>query len=157
MIGFRSEQFSGEGYRDAVAVMAHETFTMQNSDIPEYLAQTLLSDTVWEEKLVRIANALGNDTGPEDILQFLDEAHNNPEAGIQFFHELLDFLKVHTGNEIKYVLWLCDTTDDIRTYYEYGSHTLTEFDSYRKSNVIIADLGKEGKLYGYTTLPLPIM
>lgn len=158
MIGFRTEEFAGEGYRDAAAVMAHETFTMQNSDIPEYLAKTLLKDTEWEEKLTAIASALNSgDTGSDDLYKFLDEAYEDPETGIRYFKELLNFIKTNTGNDIRYALWLCESTADIRSNYEYGSLKFSEFDTYKVSDIVLADLGREGKLYGYTTLPLPII
>ena len=32
MIGYRTEELFGEGYRDAASVMAHETFYLSNTD-----------------------------------------------------------------------------------------------------------------------------
>ena len=36
-IGYRTEAFFGERYRNAASVMAHETFVLDNTDILSYL------------------------------------------------------------------------------------------------------------------------
>ena len=35
-IGYRTETFFGEGYRNAASVMAHKTFVLDNTDILSY-------------------------------------------------------------------------------------------------------------------------
>lgn len=42
---YRSEILWGEGYRDAPSVMAHETFSLENTDIVSTLAETILKNS----------------------------------------------------------------------------------------------------------------
>lgn len=43
-IGYRTETFFGEGYRNAASVMAHKTFVLDNTDILSYLIDSDLID-----------------------------------------------------------------------------------------------------------------
>jgi len=42
--GFRTEDFAGEEYRDLLEVVEHETETLGNSDIPDYLKKHKIKD-----------------------------------------------------------------------------------------------------------------
>ena len=49
MIGYRCEEFFGEGRRDAASVMAYKTFVLENTDILDYLIKSdLIGETMKE-------------------------------------------------------------------------------------------------------------
>lgn len=131
-IGFRSEDVFGEGYRYAPRVMAHEVFELENSDIIDTLSSNLMRGS-----------------------KILKEAHNitDEESGVLFFKEVLKELSKITGREVKYCLWLCDKPEDV--FKEYGA-SKDSIKVYLKSDIVLSDLGNEGKLYGYEELPKPL-
>lgn len=166
MIKYRTERLWGEGYRDAIEVMAHETFGLGNSDIPETLAKTILKGTSIEEELLQLEYVLSQDYFEEDISHNKELAKfisiwekyedGEEEDAILFFEKVLDVIKTKIGKNIKYCLWLCDTKEDI--IEEYDMHNELDensFDAYEDSNVILSDLGSGGKLYGYEEYPNP--
>ena len=159
MIGYRTEELYGEGYRDAASVMAHETFELENDDIPENLSTTILKGTKMGEKLAKIVQLHENPKNKDpEIVAFLDEVFKDEEVGINFYKEVLEEIKKITGKDIKYVLWLCDSIEDIKEEYEFDTIDcqLEYFDAYETSDIILSDMGSAGKLYGYEEEPFPI-
>ena len=154
--GFRTEQFCGEGYRDAAEVMAHEVFELQNTDILETLSNGILKGTMVGARMKPLIDGIQNETDDKSINDFLDLAFENVYAGIFYFRMVLSVIKSITGKDIKYVLWLCDSIDDVKQSYEFGDNVYTEFDEYKTSDVVLSDIGTQGKLYGYETMPEPI-
>lgn len=70
-----------------------------------------------------------------------------------FVRRILDTMKEKTGKDIKYVLWLSDSVDDVIAEYELND-SITEFDEYPTANgVVLSDIGRGGKLFGYEALP----
>ena len=118
MIKYRTESLWGEGYRDAIEVMTHETFGLGNSDIPETLAKTILKGTSMEEELLQLEYALSQDYFEEDISHNKELAKfisiwekyedGEEEDAILFFEKVLDVIKTKTGKNIKYCLYLLD-------------------------------------------------
>ena len=131
-IGFRSEDVFGEGYRDAPSVMAHEVFELKNPDIIDTLSSNLMRGS-----------------------KILKEAHNitDEESGVLFFKEVLKELSKITGREVKYCLWLGDQPEDVINEYNVN---LDSLNAYIKSDIVLSDLGTEGKLYGYEEMPKPL-
>ena len=154
MLGYRTEQLYGEGYRDAAAIMAHEVFELTNTDILDTLSETLFKDTALGAELKLLSDVV---SGEEDD-DFLDEAFENEEVGIEYFNKILDEIKKVTGKEIRYALWLCDSIEDIKNEYECDEIDvkLTLFDAYETSDIILSDIGTEGKLFGYEEMPQPV-
>lgn len=139
-VGYRSNDIFGDGYRDAVDVMAHEIFNLWNSDILDTLADGVLKD-------MDIAEHLKLEEEDKSV------AENKAKT---FVREILDTVKEKTGKDIKYVLWLSDSVDDVITEYELNE-PITEFDEYSTADsVVLSDLGKGGKLFGYEKLPAAI-
>lgn len=65
-------------------------------------------------------------------------------------------MREKTGKDIKYVLWLSDSVDDVIAEYEPNDF-ITEFDEYSTADsVVLSDIGKGGKLFGYEKLPAAI-
>lgn len=90
-----------------------------------------------------------------DILEEEDKSVAENKAKT-FVREILDAVKEKTGKDIKYVLWLSDSVDDVITEYELND-SITEFDEYSTADsVVLSDIGKGGKLFGYEKLPAAI-
>ena len=87
--------------------------------------------------------------------QFLDAAFNDEKLGIDYFNNILKEIKKITKKDIKYVLWLCDSIEDIKKEYEINEPFIS-FNIYEKSDIVLSDLGVAGKLYGYENKPILI-
>ena len=155
MIGYRTEELFGEGYRDAASVMAHETFYLSNTDILDTLSQTLFQNTEYSKELKHMSDVINCEVDDEKTEQFLDAAFNDEKLGIDYFNNILKEIKKITKKDIKYVLWLCDSIEDIKQEYEINE-PFTSFDIYGKSDIVLSDLGVAGKLYGYESKPILI-
>lgn len=156
-VGYRSDDIFGDGYRDAVDVMAHEIFELQNADILDTLADGVLKDMDIAENLKHLSYDIGAPRAVyfADILEeeYTDIAEEKAKA---FVREILDAVREKTGKDIKYVLWLSGSVDDVITEYELNE-PITEFDEYSTADsVVLSDIGKGGKLFGYEKLPAEI-
>ena len=149
MTGWRTEQLYGEGYINAAEVMAHEIFELQNTDILDTLSETIFMNTSFGEKLLYLSQVLSCEVEDEEIEEMLDNAYDDESIGITYCKEILSEIKKITGKDIKYVLWLCDSIEDIKNEYDDEENPLTEFDEYKTSDIILSDIGSAGKLYGY--------
>lgn len=150
-VGYRSDGIFNDGYRDAVDVMAHEIFDLWNVDILYTLVNGILKDTDIAEDLKRLPYAVYF----ADILEEENKSVAEENAKI-FVREILDAVKEKTGKDVKYVLWLSDSVDNIISEYE-PNDSITEFDEYSTANsVVLSDLGKGGKLFGYEEMPAAI-
>lgn len=155
MIGYRTEELFGEGYRDAASVMAHETFYLLNTDILDTLSQTLFQNTEYSKELKHMSDVINYEINDKEIEQFLDDAFNDEKLGINYFNNVLKEIKKITRKDIKYVLWLCDSIEDIKQEYEINEPFIS-FNIYEKSDIVLSDLGVAGKLYGYESKPISI-
>lgn len=156
-VGYRSDGIFNDGCRNVVDVMTHEIFELWNADILYTLADSILKDTDIAEDMVHLANDLQSPRALyfADILEEENKFAAEDKAKI-FVRKILDAVKGKTGKDIKYVLWLSDSVDDIISEYE-PNDSITEFDEYSIANsVILSDLGKGGKLFGYEELPAAI-
>lgn len=149
LIRYRTESFSGSRERDAAEVMAYETFDMGNTDILEYLSETILKDNPICEKF-------------HDFIRELDENGYVEDMGwfdkVDFFKAVLDEIKKATTLDIKYALWLADenTVFDFYGCDMAGSVLGVDYDAYVVGPVILSDLGYDGALYGYVDFPEPL-
>ena len=156
-VGYRSDGIFGDGYRNVVDVMIHEIFCLWNTDILYTLADSILKDTDIAEDMVHLANDLQSPRALyfADILEEENKFAAEDKAKT-FVRKILDAVKEKTGKNIKYVLWLSDSVDDIISTYE-PNDSVTEFDEYSTANgVVLSDLGKGGKFFGYEELPAAI-
>lgn len=156
-VGYRSDGIFGDGYRDAVDVMAHEIFELWNADILDTLADGILKDTDIEEDLKHLSYDIGS---PKAVYfaDILEEENKSvaEEKAKTFVREILDAVREKTGKDIKYVLWLSGSVGDVITEYELNE-AITEFDEYSTADsVVLSDIGKGGKLFGYEKLPVEI-
>ena len=155
-IGIRTEQLFGEGYRNAAEVMAHEVFILGNTDILDNLATTIFKGTKFQEELQTLSDVLLEIENNEELSDFCDRVYEDETLGVTYFERIIEGINNLTGKNIKYALWLCDSVEEIKNEYEIvSSDNFTIFDLYEKSDVILSDIGKGGKLYGYEELPSP--
>lgn len=145
---YRTETFSGLKEYDPAAVIDHETFELENTDIPEYLANTILKDSPRAAKLMEIIQWLEYD----DIEAPVDE-----ENTIEFCRELVAEIEKVTGITLNYVLWLTDL-DAVTDKDFYGKYISNEYDidTYQIGHIVLAELGYDGTLYGYTNRPISL-
>ena len=156
-VGYRSDSIFGDGYRDAVDVMAHEIFELRNTDILDTLADGVLKDMDIAENLKHLSYDISSPKAVyfADILEEEDESIAE-EKSRAFIRSILDAVKEKTGKNIKYVLWLSDSVDDVIAEYELNE-PITEFHEYSTADsVVLSDIGKGGKLFGYEKLPAAI-
>ena len=115
-VGYRSDNIFGDGYRDAVDVMAHEIFELQNADILDTLADGVLKDMDIAENLKHLSCDIGAPRAVyfADILEE-EDTDTAEEKAKAFVREILDAVREKTGKDIKYVLWLSDSVDDVIT------------------------------------------
>ena len=93
----------------------------------------------------------------DDLSEFLNDAFEDDEVGEQFFMEVVKTIESITKQKFSYVLWLCDSIEDVTQEYEIeGSDSFDTFAYYVAGFIVLADLGRGGKLYEYTENPKPI-
>lgn len=163
MIKYRTEKLYGEGYRDAAQVMAYEVLELFNTDIIVTLSKTIASNNPELQRILGIidfelstmaSDYLDTDGKIFDIVQNYD---SDSKEAVSLFEKVLQEVNKATGKNIKYVLWLCDSKEDLyKNYNDDGNLTDDDIDEYEDSDVILSDLGGDGKLYGYEELPIPI-
>lgn len=156
-VGYRSDSIFGDGYRDAVDVMAHEIFDLWNADILDTLAAGVLKDTDIAVDMNHLAYDLRSPRASyfADILEEEDQSIAEEKAKA-FVRRILNAVKENTGKDIKYVLWLSDSVDDVIAEYELNE-SITEFDEYSTADsVVLSDIGRGGKLFGYEKLPAAV-
>lgn len=135
MKGYRSEALFGDGITDPLKVAYHETATLGNPDIPDWLIKHDAKLSAEEEEFLDSITAIENDKE-------------------YFFDILRNYLDGRN-----FCKWLCDKPEDIYHSYiepfESNSISLDEFlnsgdiDCYNvpDSAVKLADLGVEGSLW----------
>lgn len=156
-VGYRSDGIFNDGYRNAVDVMTHEIFELWNADILDTLADSILKDTDIVEDVIHLSDDLqfSKTSYFADIFEEKDKSVAE-EKKRAFVRRILDTVKEKTGKDIKYVLWLSDSVDDVIAEYELND-PITEFDEYPTANsIVLSDIGKGGKLFGYEKLPVEI-
>lgn len=159
---YRSESFAGEGYRDAVAVMAHETFALGNSDILDTLSSGLLQNHPIAKELIEISTQLTENGIIADFTK---------NDGLNFTQRVLNTIAEVTGRRIKYALWLATRENAYR--YALAGRDITmmnelsieadipadfdEIDAYDETDgIVLSDIGDDGVLYGFETCPMPM-
>ena len=154
-MGYRTEQLYGEGYKNPIEVMTHEVFNLQNTDTLTTLANGILKESPIGEKLNNIAKVMSQETHDDTIDAFINAVSENETIGHGFFYAVISEIEAIIGHKINYVLWLCDTIDDIIESYSIpdSDEILNEFDKYEDGIIILSDCGKDGKLYGYEEKP----
>lgn len=156
-MGWRTEQLYGEGYTNPCEVMAHEVFELENADILVTLGDGILKGTPIGDKLLYLANVIDEKIEDEEVEEFLYDAFGNEKIGQSFFEKVVGEIEKITGKKLESTLWLCNSIEDILSEYKpFDGEILDTFDEYENGFVVLFDMGKAGKLYGYEEKPAPI-
>ena len=148
-VGYRYNGLYGDvddelpNYIDAHNVIKYEIFELGNLDILDTLRIKFGSslNSKLHSNIIKIMSDMtfGIDSlNPDKIVSDIISMSN------KFYH-----------TNINYVIWLCDSISDIYSSYDIPKKKVLEYHEYAKSNVILSDLGKQGKLYGYESIPFP--
>ena len=147
MIRYRTESAYGSYVRDAVEIMAYETFELNNSDILDYLLNHgLIKDS-------DLAQQCADYLAELESQEYIEDAPD--DDGEEFFEEVLEEIQKVTGHKIKYALWLADL-DRVKEFYIDDMTIDVTIDAYETGPVVLSDLGLDGTLYGYTEKPKPV-
>lgn len=144
MVRYRSETPFGDGVRDILSVLVHETYEMGNSDIVRYLVENYLFGPLKDDAITLCKeleeNGFVDDYGESDWQDFF----------LCAIHEI-NLIK---NCNLRFCLWLADK-DVVKDYY---CKNCDEYDlcGYETSPIILSDLGHDGALYAYETVPIPI-
>lgn len=141
-IGFRTESYSGSLVRDLSEIIMFEMAELRNDDIPVYvLAHFTLSGGVRQD-LIDTLRLRDNGEYP-----FLVDRSSLEDL----IDNMLSDIRNETGKDIRYGLWLA-SKDGVKRYL-CGGGTV---DRYPLSEVILSDLGPDGRLYAFDSLPVPL-
>jgi hypothetical protein len=161
-LGYRTEKIYGEGYRDIVEVIAHEVFELRNADILIMLSEKVLNGTEEGKKCATLIEELNTDApvpadADDELFTLIEKGYEDATVTHDFVRSLVDKINEVTGKKLKYVLWLCDTADDVKLYNEKSPMDDEvddeDIDCYFTSDVILSDLGDGTKLYAYEEMP----
>lgn len=147
MIEYRSEKIYGDGSRDIRKVMQYEIFELGNPDILKTLLNPISSaDSLLADEMARIIRDILQSGYVEDM--FEDEKENFCERVVQTLNS------IHHKN-LTYCLWLADY-DVVMERYGDGQLLAEDIDAYETTDVILSDLGIDGRLYAYERNPKPV-
>ena len=140
-IMYRSESFSGSGVYEVKKVIEFEICILGNTDILEHynLTPTL------KESLSELMDFIEKDN---IIIKDLDDPIKI-DYTYYLIDRLVDEISMLVGHPIKYAIWLADL-DTVREIY---SDSDDDIEAYEISDVVLSDLGEDGKLFGYETFP----
>lgn len=137
--GYRSEALYGEGYRDIREVCIHETFELENTDIP----CTIL-------KLYKDYLSVDNVYFLGKIMSYCEVSEEEKEM---FGDICLAIAKKITGEDNISCLWLCNNKENVKEYLvpfdeELDDSCIEEY--ILPDNIcILSDIGLEGALIAY--------
>lgn len=148
---YRTETAYGSGERDVIKVLTHELYELNNKDtlcylmnnyIEKYKLSTIemVSYDYIKSKYFIIMNADGPISTAIQDKVFIEK----------MFEYIIEMISKRVGFEIKYCLWLAEL-EYVQEYY--NDNSLDEIDAYEISDVILSDIGNQGKLFGYAEIP----
>lgn len=135
---YRSERIYGSGVRDLQEIITFEVSELWNTDVFVYSL-----DHYGEYFDSHLADTLKLFAYDDDYLAaFGSTVGNTVEA---FLHAL----NRGCGHHLRYGLWLAEKS-------RFPGDMQPELDAYLTSDVILSDLGSDGKLFAYENMPQPI-
>ena len=140
---YRSEYVYGNGIRNPKQVLMYEIFELGNSDIPHYICTNYTISSYCKSKWLGYIEEL-------EMNGFVDDFSTKDKE--EAVSELLNNLMEATNKKINYVLWLASKEDVISLYHAEKE----DIEQYPIGEVILSDLGHDGRLYGYSENPIPI-
>ena len=143
---FRNPYYAGDGEVKAFEVMSFEILELGNTDILYTLLENgLIQDQLLLESISSVANYIEDFGGPG----YYVEDHTCEDV----IHNILKEIKRVTGKDIRVALWLA-SKEAIIKYYDGSENNIIE---YPTSDVVLSDLGEQGSLFGYESMPRPVL
>ena len=135
-VGYRNDDYFGDGKRSLLKVVVYETTELGNIDIPDTILSTF-KHTEEQGKLLK------------EFIELIDSG--NPIEDFDVYIETLMDVIHGEYPEAKYALWLCKTKDDVKKLYGGTDSNIGTYKiEYPKP---ISDLGEEGLLYVFSKVP----
>ena len=135
-VGYRNDDYFGDGKRSLLKVVVHETTELGNIDIPDTVLSTF-KHTEEQGKLLK------------EFIELIDSG--NPIEDFDVYIETLMDVIHGEYPKAKYALWLCKTKDDVKKLYGGTDSNIGTYKiEYPKP---ISDLGEEGLLYVFSKVP----
>ena len=135
-VGYRNDDYFGDGKRSLLKVIVHETTELGNIDIPDTVLSTF-KHTEEQGKLLK------------EFIELIDSG--DPVEDFDVYIETLMDVIHGEYPEAKYALWLCKTKDDVKKLYGGTDSNIGTYKiEYPKP---ISDLGEEGLLYVFSKVP----
>lgn len=158
---YRTEECGGSGVRDLESIIKFEIFELGNTDILDYIL-----------KNYDLKNVLGSFANTIQTMRELCKSENADDSEAltrvvtaygktmidKFVESVITMVKLITKKDVKYGLWLASKNAVINRYSslpENGHDNVSSdnVEMYETSDVILSDLGYEGILFAYETLP----
>ena len=140
-IMYRNDSYYGDGVRDAVSIIAYEFQELGNTDAIEYILENYPVPSSVSEKWRGYLKEM-EDNGYVD-----DLSDENFEQDVS---ALLECVSEYAGVRIVEALWLAER-DAVIDYYGGDSDNISGYPT--KNAVILSDLGRDGILWGYESIP----
>ena len=135
-VGYRNDDYFGDGKRSLLKVVVHETTELGNIDIPDTVLSTF-KHTEEQGKLLK------------EFIELIDSGNSIEDFDV-YIETLMDVIQGEYP-EAKYALWLCKTKDDVKKLYGGTDSNIGTYKiEYPKP---ISDLGEEGLLYVFSKVP----
>lgn len=138
---YRNETAFGSGVVKAKDIIMFEIIELCNTDILDYCMEQY--EDVLSEDLYERLNTLSYDMS--------DGAEIDEDAIEELVDDLLEELSEHFEVEIKYAMWLASKEAVIELYSDGNEDAVLT--AYETSEIILSDLGYDGKLFGYSKRP----
>lgn len=152
-LGYRDDGlFGGDGPRDLIDVMSYEISDLGNDNSLYYCIGHYDLGEECVNKIHAILKKREEVRGVEEEKEWKE----NLLMPILTDYLIPEICRL-TRKELKYCLWLCDSPEQVKDSYSLeGDEIDFVISSYKKSNVILDDVGSDGKLYAYEDYPYPV-
>ena len=116
-----------------------------------YLSNTILQNSPIVQTLREIVKWLNEE------IEFPPFDVDNADLSLQFWKEVVAEIEKVTQTPLNFVLWLVDmdTVTDKDFYGKYVT-SVADIDVYQIGSIVLAEVGYDGTLYGYSDKPQPI-
>lgn len=160
---YRTEECGGSGVRDLESIIKFEVFELGNTDILDYILKNynlknglLLSSFTNTIQTMREL-CKGKNANDSEALTRVVTAYGETMID-KFVESVITMVKLITKKDIKYGLWLASKNAVINRYSSlpengHNDAPTDNIEMYETSDVILSDLGYEGILFAYETLP----
>lgn len=138
---YRTESAYGSQNRDIREVLLFEIVELGNTDVLDYVVKHYAES--FPDELLGHLKAISDESG---ISKYSDQELCN------IVNQTVDCLSCHFNVKLMYCLWLADKEAVIDLY----GGTEETMDAYSTSDFILSDLGRDGILFAYESLPQPI-